>query len=161
LALVPSDISGTAWKHGHELRRQGLTIDQVVHNYGDLCQALTELALEMDAPISVDEFHTFNRCLDDAIADAVTAYAGDVENPIPPTAVPATNGLPGSPAQEMRNLIETAIHSFAAIKGGHVALQGTTSSLHETSLTRLRDLVGRVLAGEPGPRAIISPAAPR
>src|ERR1700681_3333824 len=48
LALVPSDIAGAASLHGEELRRQGATIDQVVHDYGDLCQALTELALERD-----------------------------------------------------------------------------------------------------------------
>src|ERR1700682_6503454 len=129
LALVPSDIPGTAAKHGDEMRRQGLTVDQVVHGYGDLCQALTELALEVDAPISVDEFHTFNRCLDDAIADAVTAYSGDRDNPIPNTDVRVTNVQPESLAQEMRTLIETAVLSFAAIKSGHVGVQGTTSTL--------------------------------
>ena len=137
LALVPTDISGTAAKHGLEMRQQGVTIDQVVHSYGDLCQALTELAMERDVPISVDEFHTFNRCLDDAIADAVTAYGRDLENPIP-------NGLPGPPAQAMRNLIETAIHSFAAIRGGQVSLKGATSELHEKTLDSLRDLIVRL-----------------
>jgi hypothetical protein len=146
LALVPSDIASTAAKHGDEMRRQGLTIDQVVHGYGDLCQALTELAMERDAPITVDEFHTFNRCLDDAIADAVTAYSRDADNPIPSTEVHARNERPGSPAQEMRNLIETALLSFAAIKEGHVGMKGTTAAVHERSLIGIRDLLKRALA---------------
>jgi hypothetical protein len=146
LSLVPPDIPSTAAKHGDELRRQGLTIDQVVHDYGDLCQALTELAMERNAPITVDEFHTFNRCLDDAIADAVTSYSRDGLPATSKAPVPASTQWTGSPAEQMRNSIETAIQAFAAIKGGQVGLQGTTSAMHERSLLGLRDLVDRVLA---------------
>jgi hypothetical protein len=56
---------------------QGFTVGQVVHGYGDVCQAVTDLAVEMGAPISTDDFRTLNRCLDDAIAGAVTEYAGE------------------------------------------------------------------------------------
>ena len=41
-----TDIDRSAAKHGAELLRKGFTVDQVVHDYGDLCQALTELAQE-------------------------------------------------------------------------------------------------------------------
>jgi hypothetical protein len=50
-------------------------VSQVVHDYGDICQAITELALDQKAPITVKEFHTLNRCLDAAIAEAVTEHA--------------------------------------------------------------------------------------
>ena len=53
----------------------GYTVDQVVHDYGDLCQAITDLAFERHSPIEVDEFRTLNRCLDNGIADAVTEFA--------------------------------------------------------------------------------------
>ncbi len=36
----------------------GFSVDQVVHDYGDLCQAITDLAVERDAPFSVDQFRT-------------------------------------------------------------------------------------------------------
>ena len=62
-------------EHGHDLLLQGFTISQVVHDYGDVCQSVTDLAVETDAPISSDDFRTLNRCLDDAIAGAVTEYA--------------------------------------------------------------------------------------
>ena len=117
------------------LREHGLTIDQVVHDYGDLCQAMTELALEKNAPISVDEFHTFNRCLDDAIADAVSAYSGYGISPLPQAGA--------ATAQELRVLIDTAVHTFAAMKRGDVALKGSTSTLHERCLIGLRNVIDR------------------
>jgi diguanylate cyclase (GGDEF)-like protein len=61
--------------HGRDLLQEGFTIEQVIRDYGDVCQAVTNLAVETGAPISADEFRTFNRCLDDAIAAAVTEYS--------------------------------------------------------------------------------------
>jgi hypothetical protein len=61
---VPAEIGATAEKHGNEFFRKGFTVDQVVHDYGDLCQSVTELAAERKAPITVDEFRTAVRdCL--------------------------------------------------------------------------------------------------
>ena len=68
------EISKSAVLHGHDLLLQGFTVSQVVHDYGDVCQAITELAVETNAPISADDFRMLNRCLDDAIAGAVTEF---------------------------------------------------------------------------------------
>jgi hypothetical protein len=73
-AVTSPEIGGSAIKHGHDLLLQGFTVSQVVHDYGDVCQAITELAVELNAPIGTDDFRTLNRCLDDAIAGAVTEY---------------------------------------------------------------------------------------
>jgi hypothetical protein len=56
--LALSEISVTATAHGKELLRKGCSVDQVVHDYGDLCQAITELAFEVDAPFAVTESRT-------------------------------------------------------------------------------------------------------
>ncbi len=69
-----SEMGATAALHGRELMQQGFTVDQVVHDYGDLYQAITDLAFELKAPIQTDEFRTLNRCLDNGIAEAVTEY---------------------------------------------------------------------------------------
>ncbi len=58
-----SELDETASRHGRELMARGFTVEQVVHDYGDLCQAITELAFEVKAPIEVDEFRILNRCL--------------------------------------------------------------------------------------------------
>ena len=75
LGLTSSpEIGRSAVQHGHDLLLQGFTVSQVVHDYGDVCQSITELAVETNAPISTEDFRTLNRCLDDAIAGAVTEY---------------------------------------------------------------------------------------
>ncbi len=148
LMLVPSDVGRAGAEHGRHLRSAGVKIEQVVHGYGDLCQALTELAIEKKAPITVDEFHTFNRLLDDAIAGAVAAFAGDEHAKKPQAAVPSLG--PASPIEEMHGLITKALHSFSAIKRGDVGLSGTTSMLHEQSLIDLHGLIDRALARERG-----------
>ncbi len=71
---APTEIGRAAAVHGADLLRLGYSIDQVVHDYGDVCQSVTQLAGEQDQEISTDEFRTLNRCLDNAIADAVTAF---------------------------------------------------------------------------------------
>lgn len=135
-------IGKSAGRHGHDLLRMGLTIAQVVHDYGDICQAITELVVEQRAPISADEFQTLNLCLDDAIAEAVTAYSRQREDAI---ADQGTERL-GILAHEMRNLLTIAMLSFESIKSGRVAANGSTGLLHDRSLTGLRDLIDRSLA---------------
>lgn len=71
----PAEISRTATLHGMELERRGYTVDQVVHDYGDVCQAVTELAIEQNTSIDSDDFRILNGCLDNAIAGTVTAFA--------------------------------------------------------------------------------------
>src|SRR5687768_18262691 len=48
------EIGQSALHHGHNLLMQGFTVSQVVHDYGDICQAITELAVELEVPISTD-----------------------------------------------------------------------------------------------------------
>jgi hypothetical protein len=73
-AAALSEMGVSAAQHGAALLQLGFTI-QVVHDYGDLCQAITDLAFERHAPFEVDEFRTLNRCLDNAIAEAVTEFS--------------------------------------------------------------------------------------
>jgi len=124
------------------LLKSGFSVGQVVHGYGDVCQVVTNLAQETNALISPEEFHTFNRCLDDAIAGAVTAYGEQREREL---AYEGTERV-GVLAHELRNLLNTAVLSFDAIKGGTVALGGSTSVVHARSLAGLRKLADRALA---------------
>jgi hypothetical protein len=71
---VASVVGTTAALHGYDLFHEGFTIEQVVRDYGDVCQAVTKLAIETGVPISVEEFRTFNLCIDNAIAGSVTEY---------------------------------------------------------------------------------------
>ena len=68
-------ITESAIRHGRELLKKGFTVAQVVHDYGDVCQSITQLAIERNAAFSAADFCMLNRCLDDAIAGAVTEYS--------------------------------------------------------------------------------------
>jgi signal transduction histidine kinase len=145
-AKVSADIGSTAEKHGNELLRTGFTVDQVVHDYGDLCQAVTELAHETEAPITVDEFHTFNRCLDNAIADAVTEFGRQRDQYRSEEGVETMNERLGGLAHELRNGLNSAMLALEAIKGGHGSLQGATGAVLTRSLIGLRYVVDCSLA---------------
>ena len=141
-----SEMGAAAALHGRELLQQGFTVDQVVHDYGDLCQAITDLAFERKAPIEIDEFRTLNRCLDNGIADAVTEYAYQRNSDRTTHDVQALNERLGFLAHELRNLLHTATLAFTAIKAGNVGVTGATGTVLERSLIGLRTLVDRSLA---------------
>jgi signal transduction histidine kinase len=145
-ALGASEIGATAALHGRELLQQGYTVDQVVHDYGDLCQAITALAFEQRAPIKVEEFRTLNRCLDNGIADAVTEYACQRDSLVPDKGVQALNERLGCLAHELRNLVHTATLAVASIKAGNVAVNGATAAILDRSLIGMRNLIDRSLA---------------
>jgi signal transduction histidine kinase len=135
-------VSASATLHGGELLRMGLTVGQVVHDYGSICQSVTELADERDLAITADEFHTFNRCLDDAIAQAVTAYQDQRDRTVHGPGVEHLGYL----AHEMRNLLNTSMLTFDALTKGTVGIQGSTGALLGRSLRRMRVLIDRTLA---------------
>jgi len=137
-----SDIGRSAGEHGHRLLQMGLSIGQVVHDYGDVCQAVTELAVNQQTPIGGAEFRTLNLCLDDAIAGAVTEYSRQRERKLMDE---GTERL-GVFAHELRNHLNSAMLSFEIIRRGQVAAGGSTATVLGRSLLGLRDLIDRSLA---------------
>ena len=138
----PDAIGTTAARHGADMLRSGFTLSQVVHDYGDICQTITALAVEQHAPIAVEEFHTLNRCLDTAIAEAVTEHAraagesrsaGEIERL-------------GRAAHELRDVLTTAILAFHTLKRGAVAINGSTGAVLGRALMSLRELVDHTLS---------------
>jgi signal transduction histidine kinase len=136
------EMDASATKHGNEMLRLGFTVGQVVHDYGNVCQAVTELAFELNAQIALDEFHTLNRCLDEAIAQAVTEYGRLREQSLADQEVERMGFL----AHELRNRLNTAMLSYGILKGGTVPIDGSTGALLERSLKGLNDLIARSLA---------------
>src|SRR4051812_26545745 len=143
---APSEMSQTATIHGRELLDHGFTVDQVVHAYGDVCQSVADLALELHMQFEIDEFRSLNRCLDDAIADAVTEFSYQRETLNAYKHSAAMNLQVGMLAHELRNLVHTATVTFAAIKAGTVGMSGSTSTAMERTLVAMRRLVDRSVA---------------
>jgi hypothetical protein len=141
---VNTDIGRSATKHGTELLRLGYTVDQVVHHYGDVCQAVTDLAVKRHAAITTDEFRTLNRCLDEAIADAVTAFGDERENALLDEATHLHNRL-GALAEEQRRLVDIALQTLVAIQTGNVGASGATGGALKKTLEELRYIIETTL----------------
>jgi hypothetical protein len=139
-----SPIGRSAALHGVELLHLGYTVDEVVHYYGNVCQAVAELAVEQRTTISADQFRTLNRCLDEAIADAVSAYSADRENAIAAQSANLHKSI-GAVAERERALLTVAIQTFAAIKGGNIGVSGATGTALVNILYELRDEVDKSL----------------
>lgn len=135
-------MADSATEHGGALLKQGFTVAQVVNDYGGVCQAVTELADETNAPITAAEFHIFNRCLDDAIAGAVTEYGRQREQSI----ADAGTARSGELLHELRNALGAAMLAFETITLGSVGPRGSTAGLLGRSLRRLSQLIDSSVA---------------
>ena len=142
----PCGIDTSAARHGRDMQSQGFTVSQVVHDYGNVCQSITDLALETGASISVDDFRTLNRCLDDAIASAVTEHGVASGSSHPEVTAQREDERLGFLAHEIRNLVHTATLAFQVLETGNVGVNGSTGMVVKRSLSALRALVDRSVA---------------
>jgi signal transduction histidine kinase len=137
-----SAIGNSATRHGDDMLRMGFTVGQVVQDYGGLCQAITEVAVEGHVSFATDEFKTLNACLDGAVASAVTEFGRQREQSISNQGVEHLGVL----AHELRNALNTATLAFGALQSGAVGTAGSTSAIVSRSLARMNDLLDRSLA---------------
>lgn len=144
-ALVPEhfppEIGMAAAVHGREMLHQGYAVTDVVHNYGDICQSVSDLAVESGTSVLARDFRVLNRCLDYAIAHAVTEFsyqrdfvAADKH------ASDASDRLAGF-LDELRKLLGTASLAFSAAKSGGLSASGATGAILERSLLSINHLI--------------------
>jgi signal transduction histidine kinase len=137
-----AELARSAGLHGTELLRLGYTLSHVVHAYGAMCQAITELATKKNIEITSSEFHDLNRCLDIAIAGAVTEFQ-NVRNS---QEVQREVEHLGSLAHELRNALSAVRISLELIRRGDVGIGGQTSKVLDRNLNRMEELIDRSLA---------------
>jgi hypothetical protein len=102
--------------------------------------------VELNAPISTEDFGTLNRCLDDAIAGAVTEYGrARTQFGIDGALARGSERL-GFFAHELRNLLNTAMMAFEVLKTGNVGVGGRTGTVLQRSLMASITLISRSLA---------------
>lgn len=138
----PTAIGTSAGKHGGELLAKGFTVAQVVHDYGDICQAITEAAVDKKVAISSEDFQTLNLCLDNAIASAVTEFSRRRDLTLGEEETERIGHL----THELRNLLSTAMLAYAAVKSGKVAAGGSTGAMVDRSLASMRDLLDTAIS---------------
>jgi signal transduction histidine kinase len=136
------EVTKSAGAYGKELQRLGFNLSHVVHAYGAICQTITGLAIAQAAEITTGEFRELNRCLDTAIAGAVTTFLAERAEG---DSTRETEHL-GFLAHELRNglaIINTSLH---LIKSGTVGFGGSTGQVLDRALKRQQELIDRSLA---------------
>ena len=160
-----SEMGLTAAAHGKALLHLGYSVDQVVHDYGDLCQAITDLAFERDAPFSIDEYRTLNRCLDNAIADAASEFSAQRDAAITVQQSVHENEQLGFLMHELRNALGTASLAVSAMEKANLTLTGATGAVLKRSHASMSRLISNALAevavkggarGQPQPISLAS-----
>jgi len=132
----------TAARHGAELREAGCTVAHVVHDFADICQTITEIALEQHVPLTAAELRILNRCLGVAIAEAVTEHARlsaeqrDVEE----------SERLGQAASEMRDRLSTALLAYDTLKRGGAPVALHAGAVLGRNLVRLGAVLDGTLA---------------
>lgn len=160
-----SQIGISAAAHGKQLLALDYSIDHVVHDYGDLCQAITDLAFERDAPFEINEFRTLNRCLDNAIADAVTEFSFQRDTAITLKQTSEVNQRLGFLMHELRNSLQAGMLAVGAMQAGHLPFGGATASVLMRSQQAMSKLIDRSLqevkaaGGEVSPPLLFSLSA--
>jgi signal transduction histidine kinase len=144
--LALSEVGVSAATHGKALLTLGYSVDQVVHDYGDLCQAITDLAFERDAPFSIDEYRTLNRCLDNAIADAVSAFSVQRDSRIAEKTSTDSNQRLGFLVHELRNSLNVAKLATQAMEMGGLTITGATGAVLKRSHASMQQLIDSSLA---------------
>jgi hypothetical protein len=132
-----AELAKSAGAHGQELLRLGYTLSHVVHAYGAMCQSITETAAKKKAEVAASDFHALNRCLDVAIAGAVTEF--EAHHNSDKSAV--KNSATGVFIHEMRNALTSANMSLQLIQKGVVGPGGQTGQALQRSLQRMGSLL--------------------
>jgi hypothetical protein len=156
------EITTSAVLRGDDMFRQGFTVSQVVHDYGDVCQSITELAMATSAPISADDFRILNGCLDHAIAGAVTEYGRQTDPSVTEEESADRNRQPGAYVCQLRDLIQTATLALEVIRSGSVGVGGSTGAILHRSLQEAHELITQSVAiRRPQESETPMPGAPR
>jgi signal transduction histidine kinase len=144
-ALALSEMGVTATAHGKDLLMLGYSVDQVVHDDGDLCQAITDLAFERDAPFATEAFRTLNRCLDNAIADAVAEFSFERESQLVRQQKAEENRRAGFLAHELRNSLQNARNALRALELSGMPITGANGAILKRSLAAMGNLVAAAI----------------
>jgi hypothetical protein len=97
---------------------------------------VTELAGRQGATLTITEFHTLNRCLDNAIAGAVASWDEERNK-----ARADAEGRLDVFRRKLLGLVGTATVCVDAFQAGHVGSGGTTAAVFRNCWVEMRSLV--------------------
>lgn len=138
-----SELGAAARRHAQESLRRGYTVGPLVRDYGDLCQAIIDLAIEVNSRIDSGEFRTLIGCLNHAMADSVTEFCNQVGDARRPHGAAVLREQLGTLVHEARNLITTANYAMLSMTTGTALVRGRADKILSRCLTGLGTLIER------------------
>lgn len=139
------EIGSSAAIQGRHMEELGFNVNDVVHSYGDICHAIVELAMQQAMSFDVGEYRMLNRCLDNAVASAVSEFSYQHDADTAAGRESSENQRLSLIGNELRNQLGTATLAVAALKARELTMGGTTGSILERSLNSLGKLVDEML----------------
>jgi signal transduction histidine kinase len=128
--------------HARQRWRIGFDVEQVVHDYGFLCDAITEAAQDARVSIDINEYRVLNQSLDTAIAEAVNQYMKSRDR----AGERQVSERIGYIVHELRNALATSLLSLQAIRSAKLSASGRTADALERSLRRQQELIDYLLS---------------
>lgn len=142
----PPVLESTAGQHGRAMQEQGFSVEDVVHDYADLRQAIADLAAENEGIVSVAEFGALGRRIDNAVAVAVGQFCTQRDATVGDEHTQDLNHRLGVFAHGLRNFVTTATLAAHISRTGTAGLTGPSGQILDRSLKGLSQLVDRSLA---------------
>jgi len=131
---------------GGLLLDSGYTVAEVVQDWGDVCQAITELAESTGTALLAGEVEVLCLCLNNAVAGAITEYARVREQRMAKSEIERA----GAFGKELREQVSAAHLGFQAIKHGRAPIGGSVAAVVAKSLSSLLAAIDRTpLAAQP------------
>jgi signal transduction histidine kinase len=109
----------------------------LIHGYGDVCQAITDLAIASQTPISAKEYRVLNLVIDASLAEAVSTLEKELDQVRSEDAAERAGFL----AHELRNFLTTAKLSVQVLERGHTPVEGRAGATLWRALNSLGDLI--------------------
>jgi signal transduction histidine kinase len=140
-----ADMSFSRAVCDEKLTALSFTVDHVVHDYGDVCRAVTDLAVEHEIPFAVKEFRILNGCLDSAIANAMTVFSFEHDAAVETERTAEVNRRLGYLMHEVRNALGIATMAALAMEARNLTIKSATGVVLTRSLATLTALTNRTL----------------
>jgi len=130
-----------AMHHGKQRQRLSFDPASVVHDYGVICDAVFTVADAGGMSPTARETQVFNRVIDEAAANAITAYWQEEH-----IAKRREIGRQlGTLAHELRNALASARMAFQLIREGRTPTNGRSAELLVTAFDRMQRLIADAL----------------
>jgi signal transduction histidine kinase len=136
-----SNMAAEAHGHGRSRQQGGVNVHFLPHDYGVVCDAISEMAIRTKTTVDASDWQALNRAIDVGIANAIASYEDARLGHERRTSAAAV----GSFAHELRNSLGAATLAFEAVKRGRVGTDSRTADIVARNLSRAARLTSNLL----------------